>query len=161
MNQALQTELNQGVATLRLNRPDIHNAFDDALIAELTEALQALDADPAVRAVVLSGDGSTFSAGADLGWMRRMARASEAENREDSLRLAALMRTLNFLFLGDAPPPCLRAADFDDNARVEITDAIASLSFLFAGGPGPAPPGEDCGGDPTPDALSCDASTSC
>lgn len=85
------------VAELRLDRPAVHNAFDDALIAELTAALQAADADPTVRAVVLTGSGSTFSAGADLHWMRGMAAASEADNRADSERLAALMRTLNFL----------------------------------------------------------------
>jgi methylglutaconyl-CoA hydratase len=85
------------VARLTLNRPAVHNAFDDALIAELTQALEALDGDASVRAVILTGSGSTFSAGADLNWMRGMARASEAENREDSLRLARLMRTLNFL----------------------------------------------------------------
>ncbi|KFN46040.1 enoyl-CoA hydratase-related protein [Arenimonas metalli] len=97
MTQAIRLDRSGGTARLSLARPQVHNAFDDALIAELTEALRALDADPAVRAVVLTGDGSTFSAGADLGWMRRMAQASEDENREDSLRLAALMRTLNFL----------------------------------------------------------------
>jgi methylglutaconyl-CoA hydratase len=85
------------VARLTLNRPQVHNAFDDTLIAELTAALVALDARDDVRAVVLTGAGSTFSAGADLNWMRRMAAASEAENRADSERLAALMRTLNFL----------------------------------------------------------------
>lgn len=97
MTPAIRLDRDGGIARLALARPQVHNAFDDALIAELTAALQALDADPAVRAVVLTGDGSTFSAGADLGWMRRMARASEQENLEDSLRLAALMRTLNFL----------------------------------------------------------------
>jgi methylglutaconyl-CoA hydratase len=84
-------------ATLALARGNVHNAFDDTLIAELTAALEQLDADDSVRAVVLTGEGSTFSAGADLAWMRRMAQASEAENREDSLKLAKLMRTLNFL----------------------------------------------------------------
>ena len=84
-------------AEIALNRPSVHNAFDAALITELTAALERLDRDPSVRAVVLTGSGSTFSAGADLNWMRSMAGASEAENREDSLRLAALMRTLNFL----------------------------------------------------------------
>jgi methylglutaconyl-CoA hydratase len=84
-------------AEIALNRPSVHNAFDAALIAELTDALEQLDGDPSVRAVVLTGTGSTFSAGADLNWMRAMAGASEAENREDSLRLARLMRTLNFL----------------------------------------------------------------
>ncbi|HEU0152370.1 MAG TPA: enoyl-CoA hydratase-related protein [Arenimonas sp.] len=97
MTQAIRLDRSGGTARLSLARPQVHNAFDDALIAELTEALLALDADPAVRAVVLTGDGSTFSAGADLGWMRRMAQASEQENRDDSLRLARLMRTLNFL----------------------------------------------------------------
>jgi methylglutaconyl-CoA hydratase len=85
------------VVTLTLARPQVHNAFDDALIAQLTAALLEVDAEPDVRAVVLTGMGSTYSAGADLGWMRRMAAASAEENRADALRLAALMRTLNFL----------------------------------------------------------------
>jgi methylglutaconyl-CoA hydratase len=96
-DKAIRVDISGGVARLALARPNVHNAFDDALIAELTDALEQLDADDRVRAVVLTGDGSTFSAGADLGWMRRMAQASEAENREDSLKLAKLMRTLNFL----------------------------------------------------------------
>lgn len=85
------------VARVTMARPEVHNAFDARLIAELTATLESLDRDDSVRAVVLTGDGSTFSAGADLNWMRGMAAASEAENREDSLRLAALMRTLNFM----------------------------------------------------------------
>jgi methylglutaconyl-CoA hydratase len=84
-------------AWLTLNRPQVHNAFDDGLIAELTRALELVDADPGVRTVVLTGHGSCFSAGADLNWMRSMAGASEQENRDDSLRLARLMRTLQFL----------------------------------------------------------------
>src|SRR5690606_38628750 len=97
MNSAIRLDRDGPVARLTLARPSVHHAFDDELIAELTGALLALDPDPAVRAVVLTGDGATFSAGADLGWMRRMAQASEEENRADSLRLAKLMRTLNFL----------------------------------------------------------------
>lgn len=97
MTAAIRLEREAGLARLTLARPQVHNAFDDALIAELTEALDQLEADPSVRMVLLTGDGSTFSAGADLGWMRRMAQASEAENLADSLRLARLMRTLNFL----------------------------------------------------------------
>ena len=85
------------VRQIALNRPDVHNAFDDALIAELTGALIQAGRDDAVRAVVLTGAGASFSAGADLHWMRGMAAASEEENREDSLRLAALVRTLQFL----------------------------------------------------------------
>ena len=97
MTSAIRLDRDGPVARLALARPSVHNAFDDELIAELTGALEALDADAGVRAVVLTGDGATFSAGADLGWMRRMAQASEDENRDDSLRLARLMRTLNFL----------------------------------------------------------------
>ena len=95
--QTLRVDHRGGVATVTMQRPEVHNAFDATLIGELTDALQELDLDPAVRAVVLTGAGSTFSAGADLNWMRGMAAASEPENLEDSLRLATLMRTLNFL----------------------------------------------------------------
>ena len=97
MSDSVLIDRSGGVARVSLNRPAVHNAFDDGLIAELTATLEALDRDPSVRAVVLSGNGNTFSAGADLNWMRGMAAASEAANREDSLRLAKLMRTLNFL----------------------------------------------------------------
>ena len=86
-----------GVATLALNRPETHNAFDAELIGHLTVALQDLDRDDRVRAVIVTGTGSTFSAGADLNWMRSMATASESANLEDSLQLAKLMRTLNYL----------------------------------------------------------------
>ena len=97
MPSAIRLDREGAVARLTLDRASVHNAFDDALIADLTAALEDADAHPDVRAVVLTGEGSTFSAGADLGWMRRMAQASEEENRADSLRLAKLMRTLNFL----------------------------------------------------------------
>ena len=88
---------NCGRATLTLNRPELHNAFDDALIAELTAALRQLEADPAVRVVILAANGKSFSAGADLNWMRRMADYSDAENLADSRALAELMATLNHL----------------------------------------------------------------
>ncbi len=97
MTDSILSERRGATAWLTLNRPQVHNAFDDGLIAALTDALATADADPAVRCVVLTGSGSTFSAGADLHWMRDMAAASEQENREDSLRLARLMRTLQFL----------------------------------------------------------------
>jgi methylglutaconyl-CoA hydratase len=87
----------RGVATVALNRPTIHNAFDDRLIADLTAALRGLEKDPAVRAVLLTGSGLSFSAGGDLAWMRRMAGYSDAENFADALALAELLRTLNEL----------------------------------------------------------------
>jgi methylglutaconyl-CoA hydratase len=85
------------VARLTLNRPEVHNAFDEHLIRELTERLEALGGDEGVRAVVLTGAGRSFSAGADLDWMRRMAGYSEAENLEDARRLERLLRTLDEL----------------------------------------------------------------
>jgi methylglutaconyl-CoA hydratase len=97
MTDSILSERRDGICWLTLNRPQVHNAFDDGLIAALTLALEQAGADPAVRAVVLSGNGSCFSAGADLNWMRGMVDASEADNRADSLRLARLMRTLQYL----------------------------------------------------------------
>lgn len=85
------------VARLRMNRPELHNAFDAMLIAALTGALEGLAGDDEIRVVVLEGDGPSFSAGADLNWMRGMASAGEAENRQDALALARLMRTLDEL----------------------------------------------------------------
>jgi methylglutaconyl-CoA hydratase len=95
--QSLRLEHDSGVAHLVMSRAEVHNAFDDVLIAELTQALESLDRDPDVRVVVLTGTGVSFSAGADLGWMRRMAQAGADENRADALRLAKLMRTLDGL----------------------------------------------------------------
>jgi methylglutaconyl-CoA hydratase len=97
MAQPLLIERAGPVLRLRLSRPQLHNAFDPGLIAALTAALQAAGGDPAVRVVVLEGEGPSFSAGADLQWMRGMAAASEDENREDALALARLMRTLDEL----------------------------------------------------------------
>jgi methylglutaconyl-CoA hydratase len=85
------------IARLRLHRPELHNAFDADLIAALTQALERLAGDDGVRVVVLEGAGASFSAGADLNWMRGMAAASEQENRDDALALAHLMRTLDEL----------------------------------------------------------------
>ncbi|KRA20341.1 MULTISPECIES: enoyl-CoA hydratase-related protein [unclassified Lysobacter] len=97
MNHPLLSLREGPVARLRLNRPALHNAFDAVLIAALTGALEAVGHDDSVRVVVLEGDGASFSAGADLNWMRGMATASEAANRDDALALARLMRTLDEL----------------------------------------------------------------
>ena len=97
MDAKLQVLREGPVARLRMQHPEVHNAFDAGLIAGLTKALAVLGDDASVRVVVLEGDGASFSAGADLHWMRDMARMSEADNREDSLALARLMRTLDEL----------------------------------------------------------------
>jgi methylglutaconyl-CoA hydratase len=90
-------QIDQGVGRLTLNRPDKHNAFDDHLIAQLTAALLSLEADRRVRVVVLAAAGESFSAGADLAWMKRVAGYCEAENLEDARALAGLMSTLDRL----------------------------------------------------------------
>jgi len=95
---ALHTTIDDyGRATLTMNRPEIHNAFDDTLIAALTGELRELEANPRVRLVILAGSGRSFSAGADLSWMRRMADYTTEENLTDALALAELMQTLNGL----------------------------------------------------------------
>jgi len=93
----LQERDGRGVVRLTLNRPEVHNAFNDTLIAELSDALARLAEDAAVRVVVLAAEGKSFSAGADLHWMRRMVDYSEAENLADARALAGLMARLDRL----------------------------------------------------------------
>jgi methylglutaconyl-CoA hydratase len=92
--QALEIELTGPVATLWMNRPDRHNAFDETLIAELTAACIALDEDKDIRVVVLAGRGKSFSAGADLNWMKRAANNGLDDNLNDARALADMLRTL-------------------------------------------------------------------
>lgn len=85
----------RGIASLWLARPELHNAFDDALIAALTVEIERLGALASVRAIVLGAQGKSFSAGADLNWMKRMSVYDEAENLRDAEALARLMRVLD------------------------------------------------------------------
>ncbi len=94
MYETLEIQREAGVATIWMNRPDVHNAFNAQLIADLTTACIELDADDTVRAVVLAGRGKSFSAGADLNWMKAAGEASEAENFADAMKLAGMLRTL-------------------------------------------------------------------
>ena len=86
-----------GVARVTLNRPEVRNAFDDALIAALSRIFEQLDADPETRIVVLAGNGPAFCAGADLGWMKRMAAYGHDENLRDAAGLAAMLSALDRL----------------------------------------------------------------
>jgi methylglutaconyl-CoA hydratase len=95
MYETLEIERDGGVAKVWMNRPDVHNAFNAQLIADLTAACRALDADDSVRVVVLGGRGKSFSAGADLNWMKAAGEAGEAENFADAMRLAGMLRTLS------------------------------------------------------------------
>lgn len=95
--ETIDVAVRNAIAIVTLNRPEVHNAFNETLIAELTAALRALDADGTVRAVVLAGAGESFCAGADLNWMKKMAGFSRAQNLADAEALAAMLATLNGL----------------------------------------------------------------
>jgi methylglutaconyl-CoA hydratase len=84
-----------GVATVTLDRPEMHNAFDDEVIADLTQVFRRLGADPLARVVVLRATGKSFSAGADLGWMQRVAHYSHEQNVADAMALAEMLRVLD------------------------------------------------------------------
>jgi len=77
-------------ARIFLNRPEVHNAFNEVMISELTGVFKQISDDHRVRVVVLSGNGKSFSAGADLNWMKKMINYTYEENLEDSLKLAEL-----------------------------------------------------------------------
>ena len=94
MDSPCDVTVANAVATVTLNRPQIHNAFDEPLSARLTGAFVSLDDNPDVRAVVLTGTGRSFCAGADLNWMKRMAAFGPEENLADAHALAAMLRSL-------------------------------------------------------------------
>ncbi|MEM6678672.1 MAG: enoyl-CoA hydratase-related protein, partial [Pseudomonadota bacterium] len=87
----------RGVATVTLDRPQRHNALDAPTIAALHTAAETLGSDPAVRVVVLTGQGESFSAGADLDWMRAQAAATRAQRMAEAGRLAAMLAALEAL----------------------------------------------------------------
>ncbi len=84
-----------GIATVTMNRGALHNAFNEGVIAALTDAFRSVGSDPRVRVVLLRGVGKSFSAGADLGWMKRLSGYDHAENVADAMALATMMRTLD------------------------------------------------------------------
>jgi methylglutaconyl-CoA hydratase len=120
------------VARITLARPDIRNAFDEVLIAELTDALEGVATDEGARVLVLTGKGKAFCAGADLAWMGKMKDYTYDENLADSLALAKLMRTLF-----DLPIPTIAAVNGaaigGGNGLVAACDiAIAAESAVFS-----------------------------
>ena len=91
----LEVSVEGGVATVTMNRPEIHNAFSDVLIRALLDAFESLGAREDVRVIVLAGRGKSFCAGADLSWMRSMATHGEAENKRDARELANLFQLID------------------------------------------------------------------
>jgi len=121
-----------GVVRLTLNRPEIRNAFDGTLISDLTATLEELAGDEAIRALVLTGAGAAFSAGAELNWMRASAEQGDHENFQDALRLAELMKRLD-----DMPMPTIaRVNGAAMGGGVGLTAccdmAVASEAAMFA-----------------------------
>ncbi len=94
MFETVEIESNGAVATLWMNRPDVHNAFNAQVIEDLTHALRLLGGDNGVRVVILAGRGKSFSAGADLNWMKASGEASREANLEGARRMAAMLRAL-------------------------------------------------------------------
>jgi methylglutaconyl-CoA hydratase len=130
--ETLAIAKHDGVAVVALNRPDVHNAFNEALIGELTEVLNVLDEDDTVRAVVLAGNGKSFCAGADLNWMKKMAGYGAEENLADAQALALMLRTLN----GLSKPTVARVQGAAYGGGVGLTAccdiAIAAIEATFA-----------------------------
>ena len=91
----LQIDTTAGLATVTLNRPDVRNAFNEDVIAELTQAFSQLGQQADVRCIVLAANGPAFCAGADLNWMRRIADYSHAENLADAAQLAEMLRVIH------------------------------------------------------------------
>ena len=128
-----------GSGWITLNRPRVRNAFDDATIAALRDALGRLEGEPAVRAVAIRAAGPSFSAGADLNWVRRMAGNTVAENLDDARALAALLATL--AGLGKPTMAVVQGATFGGGvglvAACDIAlasqDAVFSLSEVKLG----------------------------
>lgn len=92
--QFLQLEQQNQVATVWINRAELHNAFNTTVIEELQHCFTALNTRDDVRVVVLAGRGKSFSAGADLNWMKQAGQASQAENQADALKLAKMLQSL-------------------------------------------------------------------
>jgi len=93
--QTLLVEINHSIGIVWMNRPKLHNVFDETMISELIAAMRTLNDDPAVRAVILAGAGSSFCAGADLKWMQRMAGCPFEQNRADAMNFATLLSTID------------------------------------------------------------------
>ena len=91
----IRINIDNHIAHVILTQPEKHNAFDDSVIRDLTNAFELVTKDPNIRVLVLGGEGKTFSAGADLEWMRRMSDYNEIENLTDAKSMADMLKTIN------------------------------------------------------------------
>ena len=93
--ETILVERDQGVTTLTLNRPELHNAFNETMIAELSKAFAQFGKDKETRVIVLTGSGESFCAGADLNWMKKVASYSPAQNKADAMELHKMLLAVN------------------------------------------------------------------
>ncbi|MBC5764952.1 enoyl-CoA hydratase/isomerase family protein [Ramlibacter albus] len=134
MTDLLRTSKSGAAATVTLDRPEVRNAFNDDLIAQLTAAFRELGDDPAVRCIVLAASGTAFCAGADLNWMKRMADYTREENLADAGRLAEMLRTIY-----ECPKPTIARVQGDAYAggmglvaACDIAVAVDTANFCLS-----------------------------
>jgi len=130
--ETISCRIENKIARVYLNRPEVHNAFNEVMIAELTDIFTRITKDDEVRVVVLTGKGESFCAGADLNWMKRMINFSYEQNLEDSLKLAEL-----FYLMYSLPKPIIAAVNGaaigGGTGLVAVCDiAIASETAKFS-----------------------------
>jgi methylglutaconyl-CoA hydratase len=131
---SVRSEIFGNRAVITLARPERHNAFDDSMIVELTAAFEKAGASEQVRVISLEADGASFSAGGDIGWMRRMADYSEEENRRDAQALARLLHAID-----SCPKPVIalvQGAAYGGGvgliAACDVAIAASSAAFAFS-----------------------------
>ena len=134
MSLVLAEQKQPGVMWLTLNRPEIHNAFNDEVISELLAQLDKAESDPEIRVLVLAGNGKSFSAGADINWMKSMKESSYEENIFDALQLATLLYRLNHC---SKPTICrVQGAAFGGGVGLisccDMAVAVESASFALS-----------------------------
>jgi methylglutaconyl-CoA hydratase len=117
--QTIETQIQQSVAIIWLNRPDVRNAMNDVMIAELNDAVSAATQDDAIRAIVLAGRGKAFCAGGDLNWMRKAKDMTPEQAVADSMHLAGLLQTIY-----ESPKPTL--------ARVQGSAFAGAMGLVAA-----------------------------
>ena len=132
--QTIRCSHNDKVATVTLNRPDVHNAMNEQLMKEVIEIFTTLSKDPTVRVIVLTGEGKSFCAGADLNWMKSMVTYSEEENVRDSQLLLTLYNAID-----SCPKPVIgriKGHAFGGGlgliAVCDVAVALPSLKFAFS-----------------------------
>ncbi len=115
----------EGMVKLELDRPDVHNAFNDVMIAEITDAFDKLAAKKEILAIIITGNGKSFCAGADLNWMKKMAGYSRDENIEDARKMANM-----FMAIQECPFPTI--ARVNGAAFGGGVGLVAVCDFAFA-----------------------------